>query len=76
MNEFIPKHSHILHCSYSNWYPKYKSITPRSQVLKPLPQAFIDYLLADGIVLPDGDLYDLHDDTFSDLERMKTRMKK
>ncbi|KAH6642574.1 cell division cycle protein-like protein [Boeremia exigua] len=42
---------HILNCSYHNWHPKYRTITPKARLV-PLPSAFIDYLKSDGIVLP------------------------
>lgn len=45
---------HILHCSYHHWYPKYRNITPKARVI-PLNRAFLDYLRADGIILPDDD---------------------
>lgn len=58
--------SHILHCSYDYWHPKYVSspqsspqantIRYRSSTLKsriiPLSPAFLSYLREDGIVLP------------------------
>lgn len=46
--------SHIINCAYQSWYPQYKSITPRSRVI-PLTQPFVDYLRADGIILPDDE---------------------
>lgn len=46
--------AHILNCSYHNWHPKYRAITPKSRVV-PLTKPFVDYLRADGIVLPDDD---------------------
>ncbi|KAK5137059.1 hypothetical protein LTR08_001068 [Meristemomyces frigidus] len=46
--------AHILNCSYHTWHPKYRAITPKSRTI-PLPQPFVDYLRADGIVLPDED---------------------
>ncbi|KAF3991716.1 hypothetical protein FT663_02589 [Candidozyma haemuli var. vulneris] len=39
-------------CSYSNWYPYFKQHATEAKVLKPLPQAFLDYLSADSIRLP------------------------
>jgi hypothetical protein len=32
---------------------RFRTVTIRSQVL-PLPRAFVEYLLADGVVLPDS----------------------
>ncbi|KAK2751802.1 hypothetical protein FQN55_009244 [Onygenales sp. PD_40] len=43
--------AHILHCSYHYWHPIYRSITPKARLI-PLTDAFLDYLRADGIVLP------------------------
>jgi hypothetical protein len=42
---------HILNCSFHNWHPKYRAITPKARLV-PLPSAFVDYLKSDGIVLP------------------------
>ncbi|CAA9963552.1 Cell division cycle protein [Pyrenophora teres f. maculata] len=42
---------HILNCSYHNWHPKYRAITPKARLI-PLPPAFIEYLRSDGIILP------------------------
>jgi hypothetical protein len=42
---------HILNCSYHNWHPKYRAVTPKARLV-PLPAAFVDYLRSDGIVLP------------------------
>ncbi|KAL8734554.1 MAG: hypothetical protein Q9166_001454 [cf. Caloplaca sp. 2 TL-2023] len=59
--------SHILHCSYHSWHPKYacphphnisnsppkryRSITPKARLI-PLTAPFLTYLRADGIILP------------------------
>jgi hypothetical protein len=47
---------HILNCSYHSWHPKYKAVTPKARLV-PLPGPFLEYLRADGIILPpeDGD---------------------
>ena len=45
------KTEEVLCCSFEQWYPKMKKVTFRSNVLS-LSQEFIDYLLADGLVLP------------------------
>lgn len=47
----------IINCSFSSWYPKYKKHVPKAHIIKPLPQAFIDYLSSDGIELPDDGHY-------------------
>lgn len=44
---------HLLNCQFSAWYSKYKSVTPRTRIIKPLPQDFINYLGEDGVILPD-----------------------
>lgn len=42
---------HILNCSYHSWHPTYRAITPKARLV-PLPDAFLAYLRADGIILP------------------------
>ncbi|KAK3698419.1 hypothetical protein LTR37_016989 [Vermiconidia calcicola] len=42
---------HILHCSYHYWHPKYRATTPKARLI-PLSKPFLDYLRADGIILP------------------------
>lgn len=39
-------------CSYLNWCPYFKLHVPEATVLRPLPQAFLDYLSGDSIRLP------------------------
>ena len=56
--------SHILHCSYHYWHPRYRTITPKARLI-PLSKPFIDYLRADGIVLPAED-HELHSSTDND----------
>ncbi|KAI7531006.1 D123-domain-containing protein [Hortaea werneckii] len=46
--------AHILNCSYHSWHPKYRAITPKSRTV-PLSRPFVDYLRADGIILPDDE---------------------
>lgn len=46
--------AHILNCSYHSWWPRYRAITPKSRII-PLPEPFLEYLRADGIILPDDD---------------------
>ncbi|SCV99820.1 LAFE_0B03224g1_1 [Lachancea fermentati] len=41
----------LINCSFSNWYPKFKDYTCKSEIIKPLPQEFIAYLEQDGIRL-------------------------
>ncbi|KAL8796061.1 MAG: hypothetical protein Q9195_001637 [Heterodermia aff. obscurata] len=56
--------SHILHCSYHYWHPRYRTLTPKARLI-PLSPPFIDYLRADGIVLPAED-HELHSSTDND----------
>lgn len=39
-------------CSYSKWSPFFQDYLPKSKVLKPIPQAFLDYLNSESIRLP------------------------
>lgn len=62
-------YSHIMHCSYHFWQPMYRHLTPKSRII-PLNKPFVDYLRADGIVLPPEDRVPGDDewDDFSDDE--------
>jgi hypothetical protein len=46
----------INNCQYSTWYKKYRKVSPKARIIKPLPKEFIEYLLADGIVLPEEEI--------------------
>ena len=48
------KRQNILNCSFSNWYPLFRRYSIDSRIIK-LPEEFIEYLLADGVVLPGSD---------------------
>ncbi|KAL4918068.1 D123-domain-containing protein [Aspergillus aurantiobrunneus] len=58
-------YSHILHCSYDYWQPRYRALTPKSRII-PLTPAFVSYLHADGIVLPPEDTPPTDDDKLDD----------
>ncbi|KAI0215240.1 cell division cycle 123 [Lamellibrachia satsuma] len=47
------KTQHVLNCQFSSWYNQFKETTIKSHIID-LPQEFIDYLHADGLVLPDS----------------------
>ncbi|KAL5014585.1 hypothetical protein ScPMuIL_008855 [Solemya velum] len=47
------KVSSVLNCSFSSWYNQFKSNTIKSVII-PIPPEFVDYLNADGVVLPEG----------------------
>ncbi|KAI6250799.1 Cell division cycle protein [Erysiphe necator] len=67
--------SHILHCSYDYWHPKYRSSAIKSKII-PLPQSFVKYLCTDGIFLSNDALpitsspssYDTDFSKFSEVE--------
>lgn len=42
----------ILACSYSQWYPLFKSHTVESKIIAPLPKQFLEYLASESIKLP------------------------
>lgn len=58
---------HILNCSFHSWHPKYRTKTPKARLI-PLSQPFIDYLRADGIILPPENVRNDDDSGYSDDE--------
>ncbi|KAH7885052.1 D123-domain-containing protein [Phlebopus sp. FC_14] len=46
--------SYILAFQFSSWYPSFARVSPRSTILRPLDEPFINYLESDGILVPDG----------------------
>jgi hypothetical protein len=58
--------THILNCSVHSWYPRNRSLTPKSRLI-PLTQPFLAYLRADGIILPSNATAD-DDSGYSDDE--------
>ncbi|OJD31889.1 cell division cycle protein 123 [Diplodia corticola] len=42
---------HVLNCSFHSWHPRYRKITPKARLI-PLSRPFLNYLRADGIILP------------------------
>jgi len=58
--------SQILNCSFHSWHPKLRSVTPKARTI-PLTAPFLDYLRADGIVLPSEVTHD-GDSGYSDSE--------
>lgn len=65
------KQQHVLNCSFSSWYPRFKNVTIRSRIIS-LPKEFIDYLNADSIVLP-GKPSPYNIDQESDSEEWQSR---
>ncbi|KAK2029891.1 D123-domain-containing protein [Colletotrichum zoysiae] len=45
---------HILNCSYDSWFPKYRTVSIRSRIIK-LSANFVQYIRDDGIILADED---------------------
>lgn len=45
----------IRNCQFSAWHTRYRRHVPRARIIAPLSRSFVDYLLADGIVLPSDD---------------------
>jgi len=48
----IMKKQAVINCSFDSWYPRFKRLTIPSVVLK-VPKVFIQYLLTDGVYLPE-----------------------
>lgn len=44
----------VLACQFSAWYPTFRKHSPKSTVIKPLEDRFIQYLESDGLFLPEG----------------------
>ncbi|KAJ8583375.1 D123-domain-containing protein [Rhizopogon salebrosus TDB-379] len=45
---------YILSFQFSSWYPKFSSISIKSIVIRPLDEAFKEYLDSDGVFVPEG----------------------
>jgi hypothetical protein len=45
--------AHLASCSFTSWFPLFRRHSIASRIL-PLPDAFIQYLLEDGVCLPDA----------------------
>ena len=44
----------ILAFQFSSWYPRFKQISIKSTIIKPLEDSFLEYLNSDGVFVPDG----------------------
>lgn len=40
-------------CQFAAWYPSFREVAFRSVII-PLPPAFVEYLVQDGVFLPEG----------------------
>ncbi|KAG1814981.1 D123-domain-containing protein [Suillus variegatus] len=45
---------YLLSFQFSSWYPTFSSISIKSTIIRPLSQAFKEYLDSDGIFVPEG----------------------
>ncbi|KJE94530.1 hypothetical protein CAOG_05163 [Capsaspora owczarzaki ATCC 30864] len=45
-----PTRQHVLNCALPSWYPRFKHVSLRTEIL-PLTSDFVEYLLADGVFL-------------------------
>ncbi|KAG2358320.1 D123-domain-containing protein [Suillus spraguei] len=45
---------YLLSFQFSSWYPTFSSISIKSTIIRPLDQAFKEYLDSDGIFVPEG----------------------
>jgi len=43
----------VINCMFTHWYPRFKDITIKSVAVS-LPESVYEYLLSDGLVLPDS----------------------
>jgi len=46
------KYEQVINCMFTNWYPCFKDVTIKSIAI-PLSESVCEYLLSDGVVLPD-----------------------
>ncbi|BGP16669.1 hypothetical protein JCM10213_000415 [Rhodosporidiobolus nylandii] len=46
----------VLACQFSSWYPRFKRVSPKATVIRPIPHQadFLEYLESDGLFLPEG----------------------
>jgi hypothetical protein len=44
----------LLAFQFSSWYPRFSAYTPKSTVIRPVPDAFVEYLHAEGVFVPEG----------------------
>ncbi|KAI9504281.1 D123-domain-containing protein, partial [Coemansia spiralis] len=45
----------VMNCTFSLWYPKLQEVTFKSEIIRPLDEKFLAYLLSDGVFLPDDE---------------------
>ncbi|KAF9048298.1 D123-domain-containing protein [Hymenopellis radicata] len=46
--------AYVLAFQFSSWYPKFASNSIKSTVIRPLSAEFVEYLNADGVIVPEG----------------------
>lgn len=64
---------HVMNCSFSFWHARFRHISPRARIIRPLPVSFLQYLNEDGLMLPQdsrtvGKLEELSSDSGSEFE--------
>ncbi|EXJ87601.1 cell division cycle protein 123 [Capronia epimyces CBS 606.96] len=59
--------AHILNCSFHSWHPLFRPLTPKARLI-PLSPPFLEYLRADGILLPPDNSPNDADSGFEDEE--------
>ncbi|KAJ2455635.1 hypothetical protein EV183_000734 [Coemansia sp. RSA 2336] len=58
---FPPLTTHEVQCcAFSSWYPEFSKLTFKSEIIRPLQQSFVDYLLSDGLYVPDQSKVEYH----------------
>ncbi|KAI6037698.1 D123-domain-containing protein [Pisolithus marmoratus] len=58
--------SYILAFQFSNWYPSFTRVSPKSTIIRPLGKDFKDYLESDSIFVPEGSEDVIVESTLSD----------
>lgn len=43
----------VLNCSFDRWHPAFQAVAFRAQLV-PLPKEFVEYLVEDGVYLPEN----------------------
>lgn len=66
----------VINCLIGEWYPKYKKHIPKCHVIRNLPRAFRDYILADGIQMPASYFAGDDEEGLSEKEKKELRLKR
>lgn len=52
-NQRMAQAEQVLNCSFDRWHPAFQAVSFRSQLV-PLPKEFVEYLIEDGVYLPEN----------------------